>query len=270
MEKQIPEFRRQALLRCFRGIIDISAPNNSGTQNNVYFVNTNDGDFVAKFGCRDMVFKNCFIGRQAARHGIAVPDTSIAEYKGNWIEKYPMIVGKTLFEHIRDGMSEPVVRLTFENMLTQFVRMGDIDASKICSDNKCITIHNAAYEHARNSNGAAFATFVRPILYMLNRGRSYNSGLYHSDLTPKNVIVNEKGNIISIIDLDSMAICNRDFAFSALADKWCNLGFNPHELYDKYEYLLGQPVNRARISSMLRTIHLGKYLMFKTHKHKQK
>ncbi len=271
MDKKIPDFRKKVLLSCFRGVINITTPNNAGTQNTVYFVKTNTGDFVAKFGCRDMVLKNCIAARLAGRHGISVPDVSTAEYNGQWIETYPMISGKTLFERIRSGMPEPAVRLAFENMLTQFVYMGNIQMpAKQPINNKCFEIHNTTYEHTKNSNGAAMAMVLRPIVYMLNRGRAHNSGLYHSDMSPKNVIVNEKGHIVSIIDMDSMTVCNRDFAFSAIADKWCEMGFNLNELYDKYEYLSNHQINRIRIGGMLRTIHLGKYLMFKTNKHRQK
>lgn len=270
MLSNISNFERNAISHVLRGVYQIKTPTISGTQRNVFFVKTSEGDFVAKFGCRDIVFKNCFVAHLASRHGIFVPDISMAEYKGQWIEIYPMFPEKTLFEHIREGMSEKTVRLAFENMLTQFVRMGSIQVPKNQQENKSLHIHNSTYEHTKNTNGTAMAMTLRPIVYMLNRGRDRNIGLYHSDMTTKNVIVNEKGSIVSIIDLDSMAICNRDYAFGAMADKWCELGFNLHELYDKYEYLADQPINRMRINSMLRTIHLGKYLMFKANKHRQK
>ena len=149
MLSNISNFERNAISHVLRGVYQIKTPTISGTQRNVFFVKTSEGDFVAKFGCRDIVFKNCFVAHLASRHGIFVPDISMAEYKGQWIEIYPMFPEKTLFEHIREGMSEKTVRLAFENMLTQFVRMGSIQVPKNQQENKSLHIHNSTYEHTK-------------------------------------------------------------------------------------------------------------------------
>jgi len=270
MTKNVPEFYKKAIFHAFNGIIDIRYPSVCGAQNNLFFVKTNTGDYVAKISSYDIITKNCAVSRMFKAHNIPVPDIKIAQYGGKWIESYPLIPGKTLFERIRGGMSEKLVRLAYEDILTYFAAMERIPTTQFVTSAKSRQIHDMAYENIKNTNGRVMASVMRPLVYMLNSGRARNTGLYHVDITPKNVIVDEKGHMVSFLDLDGITLCNRHFAFAVLADKWTELGFNCKELFEQYEYISGRPLNRTRIMSMLNAIHFGKYLMYHTCRHRTK
>lgn len=269
MADMVPEFYKKALYHAFHGIIDIQYPAQRGKQNNLMFIRTTDGDYVAKFNTRDMVLKNCAVSRVANANGILTPNISAREYNGTWFESYPIIKGKTFFEHINDGMPMHAIKRAFDEILIQFSYMDNLPTKNIKS-NRCINVHETAYEHAINTNDPFIANLIMTFVYLMNRGKQHNTGLYHSDITPKNVIVDKDGKLISFLDIDSMAICNRNYAFSVLADKWAQQGFSLNELYDKYEYMTGRKINRARINAMLNTVHMGKFIMFHTSKNKIK
>ena len=269
MTDKIPEFYIDAIYNVFHRVIDIQYPTQRGSQNNVLFVKTADGDFVAKFNTRDMVIKNYDVSHLARQNGILAPDISIMGYKNTWFERYPLIQGKTLFERMKDGMPMPAIKRAFDEILTQFLHMDNLPIQNIRS-NKCINVHDAVYANGRNTSGPVLARILMSCVYLMNRGREHNVGLYHTELTPKNVIVDENGKLISLLDIDGMAICNRSFAFSVFADKWAQAGFDLNELYDKYEHMTGRKINRARINAMLNTVHAGKYIMFHTNKNKIK
>lgn len=267
MADQIPEFYKHAIYSIYDGVIDIKYPKLRGHQNSLMFVITNYGEFVVKFGSRDMVLKNSAVSHLASENGIPTPDITAVEFKDIWFETYPLIKGKTLFEYIRDGMPINAIKQAFEDMLTNFVRMERLPIEQI-NGSKCSQVHETAYEHGKQSNGLTIARLLRKIVYVMNLGWARNTGLYHCDITPKNVIVDANGHLTSFLDIDSMAISNRSYAFSVLADKWVEQGFCLNELYDKYEYMIGRAINRTRINAMLNTVHAGKFIMYHTGKHK--
>jgi len=270
MKDNIPEFYKTAIYHAFHGVIDVRYPNIRGAQNNLFFVKTNECEYVAKLGSRDMVIKNCAAGRLFAANNIPVPDIKISTYDGKWIEAYPMIPGRTLFERIRSGMPESLVKRAYTDILTHFAAMEQIQTKQFATDSKARRIYDMAHENIKHTNGRVMASVMRTAAYMLNCGRRQNTGLYHTDITPKNVIVDEKGRLVSFLDLDGITLCNRHFAFAVLADKWTELGFDTRELFDKYEYISGRPLNRPRITTMLNIVHFGKYLMYHTRKHRWK
>ncbi len=270
MADNIPEFYKKAVYHALHGVIGIHYPNIRGAQNNLLFVKTNDGDYVAKISSPDMALKNCAAARLFSASKIPVPDATIVTYGGKYVELYPLIPGQTLFERIRAGMPEQFVRRAYQDILTYFAIMEKIPTTKFLTDSKARQIHDMAYLNIKNTNGRAVASVMRPLVYMLNHGSKKNTGLYHMDITPKNVIVDENGRLVSFLDLDGITLCNRHFAFAVLADKWTELGFKAGELFDRYEYMSGRPLNRARINTMLNIVHFGKYLMYHAGKHRTK
>lgn len=269
MNAKIPEFYKTAIYNTFHDVVDITYPACCGYQNTVLFVKTTNGDYVTKFNTRDMVLKNYNVSHMARDNGILMPDIKIGQYDNLYFETYRLIPDKTLFERINDGIQMHAIKRAFDEILIQFAHMDNLPI-KTLSKQKCINVHETTYEHVKNTNGTAMAYTLMAIVYMTNRGKQNDIGLYHSDISPKNVTVDENGKLISFLDVDSMAICNRNFAFAALADQWHRLGFNMNELYEKYEHLSDHKINRRRINTMLNAIHLAKSIMHHTGRHKIK
>lgn len=269
MADKILESYKDAIQNTFHDVIDITYPAHRGQQNTMLFVKTADGDYATKFNTSNMVLKNHYVSHVAAQNGILTPDISIAGHKGVWFEHYPLLHGKTLFERMNDGMPTHAVKRAFDEILVQFMRMGNLPV-KTLRPYKCLNVHETAYEHTKNTHGPALAYTLMAIVYLMNRGKQKNIGLYHCDISPKNVIVDENGKLISFLDMDSMAISNRDYAFGAMADHWARIGFDSNELYDKYEHMTGCKLNRMRINTMANMLNFGKYIMFHTNKNKIK
>lgn len=269
MTEQVFESYKTAIYNTFHDVVDITYPALRGSQNNLLFVKTAGGDFVAKFNTRDMVIKNHDVSSFARKNGILAPDISVRNYDDMWFECYPLVRGKTLFERIGDGMPTCAIKRAFDEMLVQFTYMDALPVKSIHS-NKCINVRRMTYQHVKNANNVFLAHVLSTFVYCMNYGAARDSGLYHVDISPKNVVVDENGKLISLLDMDSMAICDCNYAFGALADKWASLGFNVNELYDKYEDMTCRKLNRGRINVMLNMLHLGKHIMFRTNKNRTK
>lgn len=255
MNDKTPDFYKQAIYSVFTGVTQIEYPIHPGRHNNLFFVRTSDGDYVAKFNPHDIVLKNCAVSNIAVQYGLSVPSISVAKYRDTIFEYYPLVPGKTLYEHIENGMPEFAVRRAFEDMLTQFVHMGNLSVNKITAT-KCINAHEVSYTHRKNQK-PVLAPLFGAVVYLVNRGKQCNTGLYHTDVIPTNVIVDDRGRLISLLDLDSMVVCNRDVAFCNIMKSWAYLGFCPAELYAKYEYLSQAKINRRKIEALCSAMRVG-------------
>lgn len=251
MTNNIPDFYKNAIYHTFRDVLDIRYPTYPGQQNNLLFVKTTGGEYVAKFNVLDMVLKNCTVSRVMKQAGIPVPEIKIGKYQNTLFEYYPMIYGKTLFERILDGMPPAVIRRAFDDILTQFIKMDDLNCRAL-NVSKCTKAHETFSVHIKNTSSSVAALIYRSIVYLINHYSTQDVKLYHYDITPKNVIIDENGKLISFLDLDGVAMCTHDFAFRSISRSWAKQGLNTLELYDRYELLSNKPVNRRRLEKMCR------------------
>ncbi|MDE6570981.1 MAG: aminoglycoside phosphotransferase family protein [Alphaproteobacteria bacterium] len=262
MADNIHDYYKRCIYQIHSGIIRIRRPNITGAQNNVFFVETRDEQFVVKFNVEDLVTKNLGASQLYARHDIPVPELHIGHVRGQWYETYPCIPGTTLFEAIGHGMPASRIRRIYGRVIREFAKMDEI-SPRALARYRCKYAHQVTLYHVRNSNSATLATIADPIVRGLNMGHERNMGVYHLDITPKNIVVDDFDNI-TFLDMDSVAICNRNFALGAVATKYQGLGLDVQELYDMCDKTLLTPINRGRISAMANINNFGKWLLWRT------
>ncbi len=252
---------KKYICKIYSGVTHIERPEVSGSQNNVFFVDTNDGRFVVKFNYQPLVMKNMVVSRLFEERGIPAPKIHVGNIDGQWYETYPMVQGQTLHQAIGKGMTRSCIKQAYNDILIYFSQMDGIPATAL-KDQQCRYVHQVAEYNIRNANGGAVAKIFTPLVRMLNAGREKDIGIYHFDITPKNVIVSERGEFQTFIDLDSVALCNRNFALGALAAKYQMLGMSTKYLYDINDALSDRHADRGRINAMLRLNNMGKCLLW--------
>ena len=112
-----------------------------------------------------------------------------------------------------------------------------------------------------NVNGEKVAQIFKFLVYMMNIfGRK---GLYHSDITPKNIIVDNKGHFLGFVDVDSVNICSKNFAFATMAAKYKEMGFNPSELLADYRTLTHDTIDANYVNKYINLVATGKHILWK-------
>lgn len=245
-------------------ITKIRVPKITGTQNNVFFGRTDDADMVFKFSSPQMVIKNAMISSLYRSYDIPVPAISANKHNGMFFEKYQALPGCTFFEAIKDGMSEMQIKRVYREILVEFAKMAkirpDMLAQELLKD-----INSVVYMHVSNVHNPAMGALFATVVYLLNVGCDENNAVFHSDITPKNTIVSPDGHLSGFIDIDSVSVCNKSYAFGTLAAKYQELGFDMTELFDFYENDTADTrrLNRNRIKAMANITNFGKRIMWK-------
>ena len=265
---KIPDFQRKAVYSIYHNVTHIEAPTIPGMQNNVLFVENADGRHVVKFTDNwQLVQKNRLASTVYADYGIPCPRLRVGEVDGVCYETYQIIPGITLFEAVGRGMAPERIRAVYSDVIKYFARMDNVPLNPVA---KCAAApaHQVALYNIRTANGALAAALVAPLVYVLNRGAAQDMGIYHFDITPKNIIVSPDGRFESFVDMDSVVLCNRNFALGGLAIKYRRLGFDLNELYDMCEAASGRAVNRTLVSAMAELNNVGKYILWRSAKTK--
>ncbi|MDW2958569.1 MAG: hypothetical protein R8M37_02050 [Alphaproteobacteria bacterium] len=253
-----------AIKDMYSDVVKIKMPKIAGTQNNVFFAHTaNNKDVVFKFSSPQMVIKNAMISSLYRSYGIPVPIISANKHNGMFFEKYEMLSGCTLFEAIKDGMTSAQIKQVYREILVEFAKMAQIRPDML-AQNMIKDINGVVYRHVSNVHNPAMAVLFATVAYLLNIGRDENKAVFHSDITPKNTIVSPDGYLVGFVDIDSTSVCNKSYAFGALAAKYQELGFDMTELFDFYENNTADTrrLNRDRIKAMANITNFGKRLMW--------
>lgn len=248
----------------------IYAPDIRGSLDNVLVAETDKDKFIFKFGNMDTVQKNAKISRiYRTAYKIPVPDITAHECQGLFFEKYPMLQGNSLYQAINTGLvTQDQIKQIYREIITEFAKMVHVHPIQINSEPQ-FKFHNFAREHTARANNKTLANIFMVFAYLANMGANKDNAIIHSDLSPKNTIITDDGHLAGFIDLDSAVICNKNYAFCAMASWYQNMGFDIKELMDYYEEISEDNLSRNRITGMVGLNNFGKKLLWK-HRQKQK
>ena len=93
----------------------------------------------------------------------------------------------------------------------------------------------------------------------------YNSddyGIYHCGMTPKNVILDSDKKFHALLDLDEIAIADRNYAFAMMAAKYQKSGHNIMDLIQYYEEQTGIKLDHKKIKRIVETVNIGKHILY--------
>lgn len=252
-----------AARNALNNVVDIYEPHVCGTQHNVLIAKTSNNEkHVLKFSTPEIVQKNASVSKIYNIRGIPVPQINACTWRGLYFEEYKILPGKTLFEAIGNGMKQQQIKDVFQEIMLEFAKMIRVHPQLI--ENKPENyVHNIARENIASVNSPLLGNIFMGLVYALNIGNAKDFALCHSDITPKNVIVSDTGKLVGFIDMDSVCVCNKHYAFGMMAAKYQELGFDIKELFEQFEQISSTRINHARIETMASMCNLGKKILWK-------
>lgn len=251
---------KNILHRTYPTIRDVRCPDTCGQQNNVLFGTTPDGERAFKFSTPEMANKNTMASRIYQVRHINAPKINVIECGDVCIEEYSPLKGQTLHQAITQGIGAEQINKIYENILHDFVKMARIRPQYILSDASW-KIHNITQKHVAQTNSNTMALLCAAVVYLLNAGK--DKALFHADITPKNIIVSDDGKYVGLVDMDAVSICNKNFAFGAMAAKYNEIGMNAEDLVKKYEQIsTSDSLDLKRIQKMADLNAAGKKLLW--------
>ena len=264
----IPEIYKLAIKAKYPNAQNLRTPVVCGSQQNVIFADIDNKTIVFKFGTEDIIKKNVAISKTYLDFGIPVPRIKMKQYNNLFFEEYEQLAGKTLYEAINEGMPADKIKKVYRQILKNIAKMCKITPDALKNKpNK--NIHLVAREHVTNVNNVILGNICMALIYIVNLGTKKDTAVFHSDITPKNTIVSNDGILVGFVDLDSVAIANLNYIFSAMAAKYQQMGFDISELCDYFEKISNIKLNRTRISTIANANSFAKKMLWKHSQSKQ-
>lgn len=272
----VPDFYLSAIRTALPDINGLRRPAVRGALNTTFIASTPRGKFICKFNHRDMANKNAKFSQIMARAGVAIPTSTVHEYKGYWFEVYPMIPGKTLYECVENNQKNLNVIDVYEDVMQEFVKMTTIPSIATLDDIKFKHIHQVAYRNVSDMTSPIVAPIFAGAVRAMNMAGGHK-GLYHCGITPKNIIVSDTNKFAGLVDLDDVAVAERDYAFGIMATQYANMGYRTDDLIDMYEGIqyYNQDTNMSvlndkSIKRIGRINNAGRWLMWQRNKARTK
>lgn len=240
---------------------NIRQPNVRGSQNNVLFADVKDRHMVFKFGLPEIVQKNALVSKLYLQNEIPVPEIQPIIMGPRAIEEYQALPGKTLHESVQQGLDANRVRQIYHEILECFVRMSRISVNKL-DGFEYQYLHNIARHQVGTTNSPVLGRLCQLLVYLASVGGNKNCAIYHADITPKNVVVSDDGHLAGFLDVDTIAACEKNHAFAAMAAKYQLLGFDIDDLIIEYENISGDKLLRSKVYAIAGIYNLGKKVLW--------
>lgn len=240
----------------------INRPSLQGSLRSVFIAKSIDGLFACKFNHRDLAQKNEIISKTMLAAGINVPDIKIYTERGFFIEIYKLIPGKTLYEHIGNGLTNEKIQYVYHDIVDAFIKMDSLPA-KALEGLKCKNTDQVAKANISDTNNLVTASIFSKAIKLVNDCSNKDKGLYHCGITPKNVILSDNGNFRAVLDLDEAAIADKNYAFGMMVAKYQQLGQNINDLIDYYETKTGRLLNHKKVKNIANITNMGKHILWR-------
>lgn len=266
--KIAPYYFATAIRQAIPDAYKITRPEIRGGLDSVYIAESESrGKFICKFNHRDMAMKNAIVSELMRENNISVPAIKVFEYNDNWMEVYPMLPGQTLFQAVQNGMPEYRVMKVYREILRQFEKMSHIHAGEVPEYLKFRDIQHVVYSNVSDMTGPIAAPLFANAVRILNHGSRDARGLYHCGITPKNIIVSNRGHFVGLVDLDDAAVCNKNYAFGVMATQYGHMGCDADKLMANYEKQTGDTLHHGLIKQIGRVNNFGRWAMWKNSQH---
>ena len=159
-------------------------PKFCGIAHDVYIAENGIKKTVYRFTTENTAKHNLFISQQLRTIGLTVPDVSIHNIGGQYIETYPFIEGKTFYERLIEGMSPEKQDMVYKQLFDISYQISNIP-------------YDSQFE-------LKLPLVLKSISVLFKLCGIKNKKLYHTDLHAKNVILDEQDNVHALIDLDAV------------------------------------------------------------------
>lgn len=248
-EKQRKDIEK--IKELFRDDIRVELPAFPGEVHDIYIVTTSSGKLVFRFSDQKTALKNAHTSRILRQYGIPIPD--VASYridvrKNLYIETYPFIEGKTLYERNLAGISQEKIKDIYKQLYEICIKMAKIPVKEI------------RYSHDKTEFD--FQTKKKDLFFSAMNMAPLVVG--HDDLHDKNILLDENDNICAILDLDAIKLKPLVIFLMKMADEWRKYGFDTDSIKELSPDLyhngkLPNLKNQIKIYETLRDVFHGRF-----------
>lgn len=247
MKKRTENFYIDAIQSVYPESWFIRHPDIVGFVGKVYLVETPDGTVVCKFNDKDLIVRNYQVSQLLQTKNLSVPHTQIHAFADVFFESYKYHSGKTLYEHMQDDMTPSQIFDVYKQSMAIQSEISKIDPKKINID-----WGKYAYETFVRCKEIRDSYAILRIFGIMHKILSTHGDLklFHNDIQPKNILLDNNLNLSSIIDLDTVALCNE--SFSVLKTLFLYPLNNYSEYMDCYEDTVKRKLNRNAIMQGLK------------------
>ena len=187
----------------------ICAPDVLGMATPVFLAKNAQDTIVCKFNDYDIVMHNYKIRKLISNNGLNIPHADIHAIEDTWFESYKYCPDKTLYEHIKNGISKDKIINAYHQAVDIQNTISNIDISLL---DKVRPLYYADIFSIikRYKTNEPLVSIYREIIKTVSRpGTQY---LLHCDLNTRNILTNTNGDVTCLIDFDTVALTNNEFA----------------------------------------------------------
>lgn len=227
----------------------IRQPEITGSVGTVYLAETPEGTIVCKFNNKKQITRNQSISQLLRTHNLPLPQTQEHIFSDLFFESYKYDPGKTLYERMQNDMTPAQIFDAYKQSMVIQSKISCIDPRTADTNWKEYAYETFAHRKTIENIHVNFAIFDKIYKFLSTHS---NLKLLHNDIQPKNIILDDDLKLSSIIDLDTVALCNENFSvLRALRNYPLN---NYSEYMDCYEDTVKRKLNRNAIMQGLNMV----------------
>ena len=191
----------------YPGNTNLSRPVSKGLIHDIYIVEVEyKNKFVCRFSSPKTAKHNLYVSNLLNSNGIRVPDVSLHEFDQEYCETYPFINGNTLFERLKQGISE-------EKLDDIYRQLFDVS----------YTLSKIPYDFDGDLYVPVTAKIAKKFFKVFNVSPV---ALCHTDLNAKNIILDDQDNVSALLDLDAVYPESMAFTLINLAREAHRFGYD--------------------------------------------
>lgn len=250
MKPHSDAFYTAAIKNAFPDAWDVRTPAVPGGVSPVFLCDTQSGIKVCRFSDYNMILRNHYVGNLLNLYNIPVPNTRVHAYLDTRFESYDYCPASTLYEQIQGGMPANKIFDVYKQATDIQRKIADIAPAHF---------HPPYHGHMYDVFAITQKMRVSPMLaYMYGCTHRLFSGrgeirVLHNDIYDKNMLVDDAGKLVRMIDLDSIALCNE--SFSVMMTLRVYPLENHCEYIEYYEDTMQRKINRKAIMTGLKLLN---------------
>ena len=243
------DFYHAAIKNAFPDAACIRRPDVPGMIVPIFFADVLKKTIVCRFSLPEIIFKNKIASDLLCDYGIPVPQTRVHAYVGTWFESYEYCTDKTLYEHIKLGLSDDKVFKAYIGAFKIQNKISKISANEFCPE-----------KYREHIDMLRATTKIRGGLSKLYNDILFNASacsplrLLHNDIHSKNILYSPETDGVRLIDLDAVSLGNENFMMLTTLYRYPLK--NGLDLVSAYEDITGRNMSKHRLVLMRQTMSI--------------
>lgn len=221
---------------------------NKTEKSSLFMVEQFNNTYIYKISDPKTSFRNLMLAQALLKNGVPVPDSKVFVGNNQYFETYKMTQGSPLSVAFQEL---DIPSYTMELILYNVLEC-DKKISETVINNKNIleqlVLHTRRTKHNIDEFGKGLATIYGTINKRLT---TYgNITLHHADLNPSNILLHPNLRFKSLLDLDSIALCDEYTMLAQILLSWPNVSIKT--IVEIYNSVFNKDINAHHLKHLVR------------------